>query len=150
MGENDKVFYTLGKIVLLLFLGAALLYVCTGLSVLRIPIPCMLHEMTGYYCPGCGGTRSVRVLLHGDILLSLYYFPPLIPGLLLGAVFMARAFYTKHFDAAHFAKTNKHSPFALSGDGKMLKWVYIWIGLVFVQCIVKNAALLFWGYIWMK
>lgn len=34
-------------------------------------IPCMFYESTGYYCPGCGGTRGVHFLLHFDILNSL-------------------------------------------------------------------------------
>ena len=26
---------------------------------------CPLHDLTGLYCPGCGGTRSLTALLHG-------------------------------------------------------------------------------------
>ncbi|MCW5945641.1 MAG: DUF2752 domain-containing protein [Fimbriimonadales bacterium] len=29
---------------------------------------CLLVQTTGLYCPGCGGTRSVHLLLHGDVL----------------------------------------------------------------------------------
>lgn len=32
---------------------------------------CFLYETTSIYCPGCGGTRAVYALLHGDILLCL-------------------------------------------------------------------------------
>ena len=32
--------------------------------------PCLFHMMTGAYCPGCGGTRAVKSLLKGEILLS--------------------------------------------------------------------------------
>ncbi len=35
--------------------------------------PCPFHTLTGWYCPGCGNTRSVRALLNGDLLLSLRY-----------------------------------------------------------------------------
>ena len=28
---------------------------------------CMLHWVTGLHCPGCGATRSVGALLHGDL-----------------------------------------------------------------------------------
>ena len=28
---------------------------------------CLFHEMTGLYCPGCGTTRALYQLLHGNI-----------------------------------------------------------------------------------
>lgn len=38
----------------------------------NISLPkCYVYELTGLYCPGCGCTRSVYALVHGDILLSL-------------------------------------------------------------------------------
>ncbi len=38
-------------------------------------MPCMFHEITGGYCPGCGGTRALKYLFEGNILKSLYYNP---------------------------------------------------------------------------
>lgn len=32
---------------------------------------CMFHQVTGLYCPGCGGTRSFYALLHGNVALAL-------------------------------------------------------------------------------
>ena len=29
--------------------------------------PCMFHELTGLQCPGCGTTRALHHLLHGDV-----------------------------------------------------------------------------------
>ena len=41
---------------------------------------CIFHALTGLYCPGCGGTRSMYALLHGHILLAVHENPasPLI------------------------------------------------------------------------
>ena len=36
---------------------------------------CILHEVTGLYCPGCGTTRAVRSLLCGDFDKALRYNP---------------------------------------------------------------------------
>jgi hypothetical protein len=32
---------------------------------------CLFHKLTGWNCPGCGGTRAVYALLHGDWRLAL-------------------------------------------------------------------------------
>jgi hypothetical protein len=30
-------------------------------------IPCIFHKVTGLHCPGCGSTRAIYNLLHGNI-----------------------------------------------------------------------------------
>jgi len=32
---------------------------------------CEFHQLTGLYCPGCGGTRAVYQLLHGNFLRAM-------------------------------------------------------------------------------
>ncbi|MCI9570502.1 MAG: DUF2752 domain-containing protein [Lachnospiraceae bacterium] len=43
-------------------------------------IPCLFHEITGLYCPGCGGTRAFKALLRGELLLSVLYHPFVLYG----------------------------------------------------------------------
>lgn len=49
---------------------------------------CLFHKLTGLPCPMCGGTRSARALLHGDIDRALYLNPLSIPAI---ALFLAVA-----------------------------------------------------------
>lgn len=51
-------------------------------------IPCVLHELLGIYCPGCGGTRAIISLLHGDIIHSLWYHPMVLYGAVIFGGFM--------------------------------------------------------------
>jgi hypothetical protein len=34
---------------------------------------CAFHSLTGLFCPGCGGTRALYSLLHGDFLAAIHY-----------------------------------------------------------------------------
>ena len=42
--------------------GLAAAYFLSG----RQDLKCVFHEFTGLYCPGCGSTRTIQALLHGD------------------------------------------------------------------------------------
>ena len=32
---------------------------------------CFFHELTGFYCPGCGGQRALHAILHGHFLKAM-------------------------------------------------------------------------------
>jgi hypothetical protein len=58
-----------------------LLYVKVWIPLTGLAVPCVLHELTGLYCPGCGVTRAATSLLLGDVAQSFRY-NSLIWGLL--------------------------------------------------------------------
>lgn len=33
----------------------------------RLFLPCLFHTVTGMWCPGCGATRALHALLHGQV-----------------------------------------------------------------------------------
>ena len=51
---------------------------------------CMFHQTTGLYCPGCGATRALSALLHGDIRSSLHNNLLLFPLLALIVVLIVK------------------------------------------------------------
>jgi hypothetical protein len=46
--------------------AAAILYRFDPATVHGYP-PCVFHALTGLQCPGCGTTRALHHLLHGDV-----------------------------------------------------------------------------------
>lgn len=82
---TEDYFYLAGGILLLLSVFA-LIY--PGRQSRCIVPPCLFHLLTGYYCPGCGGTRAVRALLQGNICQSFYYHPLVPYGAGVYAAFM--------------------------------------------------------------
>lgn len=128
--------YELGIVALGICIAAVLLYLCTGINVLRINFPCMFNKITGLCCPGCGGTRALRALLQGNILRSLYDYPPFLFGVVVYVIFMIRCFLYKHFGVKK------------SRDGAVVKYIYIFLAIMLIQWIVKIVAQICFGYYW--
>ncbi len=40
--------------------------------------PCPLHWLTGWHCPGCGATRALHALLHGELGEAFWQNPLLV------------------------------------------------------------------------
>ena len=96
-------------------------------------MPCLFQELTGLYCPGCGGTRAVKALLKGDVITSFLYHPLIIYVILVAAIFA--------FSYILYAKT-KNPKFRLHFDNK---YAYIGIGIIVINFVVKNYLLIFEG-----
>lgn len=132
--RTEKGFYAAGWCV-----AAAVLLVwgierLTGIDFFAFLPPCMLHALTGYYCPGCGGTRAVIAFLHGELLRSFWYHPFVPYTGILGIWFM-------------ISQTIERLSRGRIRIGLRYREIYIWIalGLIGVNFVVKNAALVFWG-----
>ena len=131
---QDTYFYITGWIFIGLF--AALLFILYGLHfpLLHTVPPCMFHALTGLYCPGCGGTRAVFALLHGQVIRSLYYHPIVLYVAVFGGWFMI---------TQTIARISRHK----ICTGMHYRSVYVWItiGLIAGNFLFKNALLLFTG-----
>ena len=126
----------MGLVALCIGIAAVLLYFCTGISVLGLNYPCMFNKLTHLCCPGCGGTRAARALLKGEILKSIYDYPPLIYGVVVYIVFMVRCTLFEFFGVKK------------SRDGAVVKYMYIFVALMLIQWIVKIVAQVCFGYYW--
>lgn len=94
---------------------------------------CMFHRVTGLYCPGCGGTRALLLLLRGEIARSFCYHPVLLYAVCVGGWFMI-----------------SQTIWRLSGGririAMRFREIYLWIALALtvVNCLIKNLAPVLW------
>ena len=96
-------------------------------------MPCLFQQMTGLYCPGCGGTRAVRALLAGHPFLSFLYHP-VVPYMAVVAVW-AVVFWTLYF-------VTGNRRFRPELDERI---AYAAAGIVILNFIIKNGLLVFAG-----
>ncbi|MFB9754133.1 DUF2752 domain-containing protein [Paenibacillus hodogayensis] len=69
-----------------------LLYLKVWLPATQLGIPCLFHEITGLYCPGCGITRAAASLLQFRLDQAFQYNPLLF---LLPPLYLIYAISTK-------------------------------------------------------
>jgi hypothetical protein len=68
---------------------AAVIFVFDPMRVGIFP-PCQLHKLTGLWCPGCGSTRALHQLLHGNLMMAFRLNPLVILLLPLAAYLSVR------------------------------------------------------------
>lgn len=60
---------------------------------------CLFHEITGYYCPGCGALRALHEILHGNLTAAFGLNPLFVVALpFLGYLFVSQMLRDLGFD----------------------------------------------------
>lgn len=99
-------------------------------ALFRQGFPCLFQLMTGYYCPGCGGTRATVFLLHGDIFKSFQYHP-LVLYMVVVAVLEVGSYVLSRVLKKPKLFVERYPMF-----------MYIGIGIIVVNWIFKNVMLM--------
>lgn len=130
----DFSFYIIGWVCLILALVLGLAWKNGYFLWIFPPDGCVLHNLTGYYCPGCGGTRAIHALLHGHIVRSFFYHPIVV----YTAVFFGWFMLSQTIEKASRGR------FAI---GMHYRDIYLWIALaiVLLNWLVKNLVLAVFG-----
>ena len=86
--SQDLSFYIIGWCcIAFVVIYYVLKHIC-NVDIINYTLPCTLYTWTGFYCPGCGGTRSIAALLQGDILESFHLHPFVPYTVFVGGWFM--------------------------------------------------------------
>lgn len=125
--RTDRACYIAVCITLLISAAVFLVLHAAGITILdKIP-PCLFHTLTGYDCPGCGGTRAVAALLQGRFLQSFFYHP-IVPytAAIVGWFF--------------FSQTVERLTLGRLHIGMHYRNIYLWIalGIVIVRFLLWN------------
>lgn len=126
---SRKIFYIglfLGVLGLLCLLGLHFF----GIALREILPPCSLYSLTGFYCPGCGGTRACYALAQGHILESMRAHP-LVSYLAAGYIV---------YMVSHLLDIMTHG--RIRGFYFCPYFWYVGVGILLIQFVVKNIALL--------
>lgn len=97
------------------------------------PYPCVLYTYFGWYCPGCGGTRAVVFFMKGQWVKSFLYHPVVLYTAVLFGVYIIS--HTLNIISRGRILAMKFRPM----------YLYIMVGIIIVQFIVKNACVLTLG-----
>lgn len=118
--------------VILALLGTAFLFWKYGLGRPAIS-RCWIWEHWHLYCPGCGGTRAVIALAHGQLLRSLYYHPAVPVTAVLATVYMI---------SQTLWRMRRRQGWVLRYDHR---WPAMLVGLFLANCAVRNVLWLGFG-----
>lgn len=109
---------------LVLLIGAVYLYYHNPI---KYPIPCVLHELTGLYCPGCGAGRASYAILHGRFAEAFSFNPLMTVVLPLIVIYVA----ARVIDWVLTGENHIDSKINV----KMLTWL---LGIILVYGVIRN------------
>jgi Protein of unknown function (DUF2752) len=79
--------------------------------------PCPFNWLTGLYCPGCGATRALHALIHGDVAKAFSMNPVFVFAMPVLALLMAQSLTQLPPSLAAIAK--------FFGDARPWAWLLI-------------------------
>lgn len=115
-------------VIALPIISIPLIYFAVNLYIEHIYIiqfPCIFNILTGYFCPGCGNTRSIVELFKGNFLSSLRHNP----FILISFIFITLQ-YIELFISVFFGY-KKIIP-------RSNKFLFVTLGIMIVYYFIRN------------
>lgn len=136
--EIEYAIWIAGVIVGIFAISVLLIAYFTPFSIEMISYDCWIHEKSGLYCPGCGGTRAFFRLLHGDIIASFCYHPLVLYMGILYVAFMLKGIVAI-LSKGRYSFMKYH-----------ITYVYVGIAITVIQFLVKNICLIIFHFAWLS
>ena len=93
------------------------------------PPACGFHQATGLPCLGCGGTRSVRALVSGDLVASTRFNPAVVVGIAILLAWVATGWsrYLRGIEPPPIPEQNRRLKrnLVVAGVLLLLNWIYL-------------------------
>lgn len=136
MNKTDNFFYITGWILYAMLAVLAILQYNHIFTLTDLPGTCSFRQATGLYCPGCGGTHAICALAGGKLLESFRYHPLVPYTAACFAIFLI--INSIGLIAAKKRSASHRRPFLVHFH---IAYVYVGIGIILLQWIVKNILL---------
>ena len=110
--------------------GVTFLVICGLIVVARFyqylpikPAPCGFRQIVGIPCLGCGGTRCMMALSHGNLVQSFLFNPAVFAGVLVVLVWFLIAL------RRYFKSAGENWPTPLTKRQRQLRKLFLTVGL---------------------
>lgn len=129
--QEETVVYVIGWCLIAVLLAALLIQHWGPEQIRWLDSSCLFWKLTGFYCPGCGGTRAFLALKNGRVLSSVVYHPFVLYGVVTGGWYM-------------ISQTVERLTKRKAAIGMRYRDCYLWIALILIvaNCALKNVLLL--------
>lgn len=122
------VFFKVGLWIWIPFLIFGIWFSRYGYASYHSLLSCTFYKVTGFPCPGCGGTRAVYYLFSGDIIKSIQYHPVIVYGALAYVHFMGLYYYRNYLKKERLVFVKEIS---------VVIYIYIAVAVILVQWALK-------------
>ena len=130
--STEQTLYRLGLAAILVVAAVILFIKCFHIPLEGPLFACPIYSLTGFFCPGCGGTRAFTLLFSGHILGSVACHPLVLYGMTLFSMFMI----------SHTLKIFTRGK--IKGFAYRHIYIKIAVMLLILNVLVKNLAWVFW------
>ncbi len=132
--KEEKTLYWIGIAILFVTIVLVILVKVLDIHLSEFLPGCLLLRFTGFYCPGCGGTRAVIALFQGQFVKSFFYHPLVIYVAAVGGWYLI----------SHTIELISKGKYSI---GMRYRDIYLYLAaaLILINWIVKNLLIFLLG-----